>query len=88
MVELREFTPADGQLLAAWIANPTELLMWAGPTFTWPLDPHSSPPTPPNPQPDSDVPGRPKPQPPPSRSATRPYDSTQPTQPPASAESW
>lgn len=39
MVELREFTLADGPLLTAWIDGPADLLMWAGPTFTWPLDP-------------------------------------------------
>ncbi|MFD3657726.1 GNAT family N-acetyltransferase [Streptomyces sp. NPDC058620] len=38
MVELREFAAADVPLLMAWIAGPTELLTWAGPAFTWPLD--------------------------------------------------
>ena len=38
MIELREFTPHDSPLLMTWIDGPTELLAWAGPTFTWPLD--------------------------------------------------
>lgn len=36
-MELREFVASDGALLQAWIRNPDELLLWAGPTFTWPL---------------------------------------------------
>ncbi|MFI2204602.1 GNAT family N-acetyltransferase [Streptomyces sp. NPDC020192] len=38
MVELRDFTLADGRLLAAWIDGPVELMTWAGPTFDWPLN--------------------------------------------------
>ncbi|MFE3598449.1 GNAT family N-acetyltransferase [Streptomyces sp. NPDC059142] len=38
VVELRAFTPADGAALASWIPGPVELLTWAGPGFTWPLD--------------------------------------------------
>lgn len=38
MVDLREFTADDAPLLVEWIAGPTELLTWAGPAFTWPLD--------------------------------------------------
>ena len=37
-VELREFTLADGSFLTSWIPGPVELLTWAGPSFTWPLD--------------------------------------------------
>ncbi|MFI9810174.1 GNAT family N-acetyltransferase [Streptomyces sp. NPDC052301] len=37
-VELREFTLADGSFLMSWIPGPVELLTWAGPSFTWPLD--------------------------------------------------
>ncbi|MEU4928312.1 GNAT family protein [Streptomyces yokosukanensis] len=37
-VELRMFTRADGSFLTSWIAGPVELMTWAGPTFTWPLD--------------------------------------------------
>ena len=29
---------ADGALLKEWIPGPVELLTWAGPSFTWPLD--------------------------------------------------
>ncbi|WP_406278742.1 GNAT family N-acetyltransferase [Embleya sp. NBC_00896] len=38
MVELRAFTVADADDLVAWIDGPAELVTWAGPTFTWPLD--------------------------------------------------
>ncbi|MEU8976246.1 GNAT family protein [Streptomyces monashensis] len=38
VVELREFTVADGSFLMSWIGGPAELMAWAGPTFTWPLD--------------------------------------------------
>jgi len=38
MVELREFTATDVPLLMGWIPGPTELLTWAGPAFSWPLD--------------------------------------------------
>lgn len=38
MVELRDFTPADGRLLAAWIGGPVELWTWSGINFSWPLD--------------------------------------------------
>ncbi|MEU9117024.1 GNAT family protein [Streptomyces sp. NPDC048483] len=37
-VELREFTRADGSFLTSWISGPAELMTWAGPAFTWPLD--------------------------------------------------
>lgn len=38
MIELREFALADSPFLVSWIDGPTQLLTWAGPTFTWPLD--------------------------------------------------
>lgn len=38
MVELRDFTLADGRLLAAWIDGPVELWAWSGKNFSWPLD--------------------------------------------------
>ncbi|MEV7866270.1 GNAT family protein [Streptomyces sp. NPDC088124] len=38
MIELREFTLADGRLLAAWIDGPVELWTWSGIGFSWPLD--------------------------------------------------
>jgi len=38
VIELREFVASDGALLRAWINSPEELLLWAGPAFTWPLD--------------------------------------------------
>ncbi|TQE34206.1 N-acetyltransferase [Streptomyces ipomoeae] len=38
MVELRDFTLADGRLLAAWIKGPVELWTWSGINFSWPLD--------------------------------------------------
>ncbi|SEG87392.1 Protein N-acetyltransferase, RimJ/RimL family [Actinacidiphila yanglinensis] len=38
MVELREFEPADGRLLATWVDGPVELWRWSGKNFSWPLD--------------------------------------------------
>ncbi|SHM84057.1 GNAT family N-acetyltransferase [Actinacidiphila paucisporea] len=38
MVELRDFTLADGRLLAAWVEGPVELWAWSGQSFSWPLD--------------------------------------------------
>ncbi|MDK1476829.1 GNAT family protein [Streptomyces sp. 549] len=38
MVELRAFTLADAGVIVSWISGPAELLTWAGPGFTWPLD--------------------------------------------------
>ncbi len=38
VVELREFTRADAVTLLAWVGGPAELLTWAGPAFSWPLD--------------------------------------------------
>ncbi|MET9961119.1 GNAT family N-acetyltransferase [Streptomyces sp. NPDC006326] len=36
---LRSFdAPADGPLLRGWISTRAELVTWAGPAFTWPLD--------------------------------------------------
>lgn len=35
---LRPFRPADSALLTDWISGPTELVTWAGPSFSWPLD--------------------------------------------------
>ena len=38
MIELRDFVAGDGDLIREWIRSPEELLLWAGPTFQWPLD--------------------------------------------------
>lgn len=38
MVELREFALIDAPVLMTWIDGPEELLTWAGPAFSWPLD--------------------------------------------------
>ncbi|MBT2405284.1 MULTISPECIES: GNAT family N-acetyltransferase [unclassified Streptomyces] len=35
---LRPFRPTDSALLIDWITGPTELITWAGPSFSWPLD--------------------------------------------------
>ncbi|WP_405830850.1 GNAT family N-acetyltransferase [Streptomyces sp. NBC_00105] len=36
---LTPYLPAeDGPLLRSWVKTPTELMTWAGPSFTWPLD--------------------------------------------------
>ncbi|MEU9378777.1 GNAT family N-acetyltransferase [Streptomyces sp. NPDC048255] len=36
---LRPFRPAeDAPLLHTWVSTPAELITWAGPAFTWPLD--------------------------------------------------
>ncbi|MFD4871547.1 GNAT family N-acetyltransferase [Streptomyces sp. NPDC058412] len=37
-MEVRAFTLADAAVIRPWISGPAELLMWAGPGFTWPLD--------------------------------------------------
>jgi len=37
-VELRPFTLVDADVIVSWISGPAELLAWAGPGFTWPLD--------------------------------------------------
>ncbi|MEU7556248.1 GNAT family protein [Streptomyces sp. NPDC044571] len=38
-LSLRPFdAPADSPLLRSWIASRADLLTWAGPAFTWPLD--------------------------------------------------
>ena len=37
-IVLRDFVTADGDLIQEWIRSPEELLLWAGPTFQWPLD--------------------------------------------------
>ncbi|MFC9296623.1 GNAT family N-acetyltransferase [Streptomyces sp. NPDC057011] len=39
MLSLRPFHPApDAPLLRTWVTTPAELMTWAGPAFTWPLD--------------------------------------------------
>jgi len=38
VIELRAFDTADRALLRSWVASPEQLLLWAGPSFTWPLD--------------------------------------------------
>ncbi|MFJ7965514.1 GNAT family N-acetyltransferase [Streptomyces sp. NPDC096324] len=38
MVELRPFTLADAGVIVSWISGPAELVTWAGPGFTWPLN--------------------------------------------------
>ncbi|MEW2759003.1 GNAT family protein [Streptomyces sp. NPDC048399] len=38
VVELRAFALADAGVIVSWISGPAELLTWAGPGFTWPLD--------------------------------------------------
>ena len=38
MVELREFALTDVPVLMTWIDGPQEMLTWAGPAFSWPLD--------------------------------------------------
>lgn len=36
---LRPFRPADdAPVLRSWVAGPLDLMTWAGPHFTWPLD--------------------------------------------------
>ncbi|MEU9181293.1 GNAT family protein [Streptomyces sp. NPDC048550] len=38
-LSLRPFRPADdAPALRRWITTPAELVTWAGPSFTWPLD--------------------------------------------------
>ncbi|MFE0512647.1 GNAT family N-acetyltransferase [Streptomyces sp. NPDC058964] len=37
LVPLRTFSSADSELLASWVTSPTELLIWAGQAFVWPL---------------------------------------------------
>uniref|UniRef100_A0AAU2JPC6 GNAT family N-acetyltransferase n=1 Tax=Streptomyces sp. NBC_00049 TaxID=2903617 RepID=A0AAU2JPC6_9ACTN len=38
-ITLRPFRPADdAPLLRTWVTTPAELMTWAGPAFTWPLD--------------------------------------------------
>ncbi|MFG2294182.1 GNAT family N-acetyltransferase [Streptomyces sp. NPDC048603] len=38
-MELRTFRPADdGAALHRWVTTPAELITWAGPAFSWPLD--------------------------------------------------
>ncbi|MHB1490482.1 MAG: GNAT family N-acetyltransferase [Cellulomonas sp.] len=40
VVELREFALSDAPVLMTWIDGPQELVTWAGPAFSWPLDEH------------------------------------------------
>ncbi|MEU9164897.1 GNAT family protein [Streptomyces sp. NPDC048424] len=38
-LSLAPFRPGeDGPLLRTWVKTPVELMTWAGPAFTWPLD--------------------------------------------------
>jgi ribosomal protein S18 acetylase RimI-like enzyme len=38
LIALRAFAPADDAALIAWVRTPEELLRFAGPSLTWPLD--------------------------------------------------
>ncbi len=37
-IELQTFTPQDFARLIPWLANGDEIIQWAGPNFTYPLD--------------------------------------------------
>jgi RimJ/RimL family protein N-acetyltransferase len=37
-MELRPTTASDLQTILAWVKNNQEMVMWSGPTFTWPLE--------------------------------------------------